>query len=95
MNIINICGVPHEVIFCDDNFTLDLHIGQIDYGQARIRINQNLAEPIMKVGLIHEWLHGALVALGYNEQSQDEQFVQAMATAINGSFEMRMEARDG
>lgn len=91
---INICGVPHEVIFCDDNFTTDLHIGQIDYGQARIHINENLAEPIKKVGLIHEWLHGALVALGYNEQAQDEQFVQAMATAINGTFDVRTEDDD-
>lgn len=88
---VTICGVPHEIIECESNFNIDLHMGQIDYGDATIRINKDLAKPIYDVSLIHEWLHGALVLLGYNEQSQDEQFVQALAAAINGSFDIRLE----
>jgi hypothetical protein len=88
---VNICGVPHEIIECESNFDTDLHMGQINYGDATIKINKNLAKPIYDVSLIHEWLHGALVMLGYNDQTQDEQFVQAMAAAIYGSFDIRLE----
>lgn len=89
---VNICGVPHNIVFTDDRFTNDLHIGQIDYGKAKITINKDLDDNIKKVGLIHEWVHGALVLLGYSEQAADEQFVQAFATAINGSFDIRLES---
>ena len=88
---VNICGVPHEIIECESTFDTDLHMGQITYGEAKIKINKNLAKPIRVVTLIHEWIHGALVMLGYNDYANDEQFVQAMAAAINGSFDIRLE----
>lgn len=37
----------------------------------------------MSQTLWHEILHGVLVNLGYSEQSQDETFVQGLASALN------------
>jgi len=86
---INICGVPHEVILCPDNFDTDSHFGQIDYTRATIKINQDMPEARQKQALCHEWLHGALVLLGFNDETANEQLVQALATAINQTFEIK------
>jgi hypothetical protein len=87
--IINICGVPHAVLLCKDEFDLDSHFGQIEYTQALIKINQDMPESMQMQSLCHEWLHGALVMLGFNEQSQNEQFVQALSMAINQTFTVK------
>lgn len=88
---INICGIPHEVKLVDDNFTGDTHFGEIEYAKSEIRINKNLPEPMAMQTLIHEWVHGALVLLGFTEDTNDEQFVQAMAMAINQTFDVEKE----
>ena len=88
-SIINICGVPHTVCLCKDEFDIDSHFGQIDYTQALIKINQDMPEPMQMQSLCHEWLHGALVMLGFNEHSQNEQFVQALSMAINQTFTVK------
>ena len=86
---INICGVPHTVTLCKDNFTVDSHFGEIEYTQTAIRINQDMPEAMQQQALCHEWLHGALVMLGFNEESQNEQFVQALSMAINQTFTVK------
>lgn len=86
---INICGVPNTVRLCVDEFDLDSHFGQIEYTQALIKINQDMPESMQMQSLCHEWLHGALVMLGFNEQSQNEQFVQALSMAINQTFTVK------
>lgn len=86
---INICGVPHLVRLCKDNFIVDSHFGEIEYTQALIKINQDMPEEMQKQALCHEWLHGALVMLGFKEQSQNEQFVQALSMAINMTFDVK------
>lgn len=88
MNV-NICGIPHEVIECNDNFNLDLHLGEIQYGEGVIRVNKALSGEIKKETICHEMVHGILVHLGYNDQSQDERFVQAVANAIYQGFEIK------
>ncbi len=88
-NTINIVGVPHRVMLCKDNFAIDSHFGEIDYTKAEIKINQDMPETMQMQALCHEWLHGALVMLGFNEQSQNEQFVQALSAAIHMSFEIK------
>jgi len=88
-SIINICGVPHTVCLCKDEFDIDSHFGQIDYTQALIKINQDMPEPMQMQSLCHEWLHGALVMLGFNGHSQNEQFVQALSMAINQTFTVK------
>lgn len=91
---INICGIPHSVKLCEDNFTIDSHFGEIDYIKAEIRINQGMPEPLQMQALVHEWLHGALVMLGFNEETGNEQFVQALASAINQTFTLREAPND-
>ena len=88
-SIINICGVPHTVCLCKDEFDIDSHFGQIEYTQALIKINQDMPEEMQKQALCHEWLHGALVMLGFNEHSQNDQFVQALSMAINQTFTVK------
>lgn len=89
---INICGVPHTINLCVDNFTVDSHFGEIDYIKAEIRINKDMPESLQMQALCHEWLHGALVMLGFNEETQNEQFVQALSMAINQTFTLKQEA---
>jgi hypothetical protein len=48
-----------------------------------------MPEAMQQQALCHEWLHGALVMLGFNEESQNEQFVQALSMAINQTFTVK------
>lgn len=86
---INICGVPHEVMLCNDNFNVDCHFGQIDYKRAVIKINQDMPESLQMQTLCHEWLHGALAMLGFNDLTNNEQFVNALSTAMNETFAVK------
>ena len=86
---VNICGIWHEVIECDDHFNTDLHFGQIDYDKCEIRNNKNMHASIQEEAICHEMVHGILVHLGYNERSADETFVQSLANAIMQGFEIR------
>ena len=86
---VNICGIPHNVILCEDNFDTDLHLGQIRYADAEIRINKNAAEPMQMQALFHEMLHGMLIQIGRNEESQDETFVQSLSNALYQSFQIK------
>lgn len=86
---VNICGMLHEVVESTDLFDCDAHFGQIDYKYARIRLNKDLSEEQKKETLCHEMVHGMLVHLGYNEQSDNEQFVQALGNAIYQGFEIK------
>lgn len=91
---VNICGVPHKVIECKDNFDTDCHFGQIDYKACEIRINKDMTEASKKETLCHEMVHGILIHLGYNEYSQDEQLVQALGNAIYQGFEIKAGSED-
>lgn len=86
---LKICGVPHTVMECEDCFDIDAHFGQIDFKRCIIRINKDMSEEAKAEALFHEVLHGMLVHLGYNEQSQDEQFVQSLSNAMYQTFEIR------
>lgn len=88
---VNICGVPHKVVECEDKFDVDAHFGQIDYKSAEIRINKNMTDANKKETICHEMVHGMLVHLGYNDYANDEQFVQALGNAIYQGFEIKEE----
>ena len=90
---VNICGMPHEVIECEDKFDVDLHFGQIDYKTCEIRVNKDISDENKKETIIHEMIHGILVHLGYSEEAQNEQFVQALANAIYQGFSIKEEER--
>ena len=86
---VNICGVPHKVEYHTDNFNLDTHLGQINYGQCEILINADLPKEMTSLTLWHEIMHGILFNLGYTDLYADEQFVQAMSTALNMVADIR------
>jgi len=92
--IVNICGIPHTVIECEDKFDVDAHFGLIDYKTCEIRINKDMATEAKKETICHEMIHGILVHLGYSEQSQDETFVQALGNAIYQGFNIKAESED-
>ena len=91
---VNICGVPHIVVECEDKFDVDAHFGQIDYKSCEIRINKDLSAENKKETICHEMVHGILVHLGYNNLSQDEQFVQALGNAIYQGFDVKAEREE-
>ena len=87
---INILGIPHTVKACEDGFSLgDKSLGEIDYSKAEIRINKDMPDVLQMQTLVHEWVHGALVLLGFNEESNNEQFVQALSVAICQTFQLK------
>lgn len=86
---VNVCGIPYEVVYVEDNFDMDVHFGQIDYRKCKILVNNDLTEEETKETLAHEILHGILVHIGYKEESNDERFVQALANAIFQTFEIK------
>lgn len=90
--IVNICGIPHKVVECEDRFDVDAHFGQIDYKTCEIRINKDMTEASKKETICHEMVHGILTHLGYNGYSQDEQFVQALGNAIYQGFNIKAES---
>lgn len=89
---VKICGIPHSVMLCEDNFNTDCHFGQIEYSKCEIRINKDMPEEMQMQTLVHEMLHGMLVLIGQNELSQDEQVVQSLSMAINQSFKLKEDA---
>ena len=86
---VNICGIPHKVVECEDKFNIDCHFGQIDYRPCEIRINKDMSEENKKETICHEMVHGIFVHLGYNNYTHDEQFVQALANAIYQGFDIK------
>ena len=87
---INICGIPHEVVECEDVFDADqMHLGQIEFKDAKILINRNIAPVVKEATICHEVLHGMLVHIGRDDLSNDEQFVTALGNAIYQAFNVR------
>ena len=86
MKTISICGIPHTIKMCKDNFDTDLHYGHIDHKACEIVINSDLTPESIKETLCHEIVHGMLVHMGYSDLSGDETFVQALGNAISQSF---------
>ena len=87
--IVNICGVPHTVVECEDRFDMDCHFGQIDYRACEIRINKNMSDARKIETICHEMVHGIFVHLGYNEYVENEQLVQALGNAIYQGFSIK------
>lgn len=86
-----ICGVPHEVIECKDEFDADVHFGQIEYTACEIKINGNMRPEMKESTLVHEMMHGILMHLGYEELANDEKFVRVMGNEIYRSFDVRID----
>ncbi len=87
---VTICGVPHEVIECKDDFDADCHFGQIDYRDCRIKINAEMPSEMKEATLVHEMMHGILNHIGYEDLANDEKFVRVLGNAINESFTVKV-----
>lgn len=87
--VVNICGIPHKVIECEDTFNDDVHLGMIDFKEALIKINKDASEDIKRETICHEMIHGILVHIGRDDLSLDEQFVQTLGNAIFQSFTIK------
>ena len=83
---VNICGIPHTIVYVNDEFNTNTHFGQIDYGKAVIKISKDVSKEQQDEALCHEILHGILVHIGKEGLSQDESFVQSLSNAIYQSF---------
>ena len=89
---INICGIPHEIRLCEDNFiSTNVHFGEIDIKHCVIKLDKNMPEPMQLQTLMHEWLHGALCAIGQEELRENETVVQGLAAAMYQTFEVKLE----
>ena len=86
---VNICGVPHKIVECEDWFDADTHMGLISFSDAEIRINKKLTPELKTETICHEVLHGILVHIGREDLSIDDTFVQSLANAIYQTFEVR------
>ena len=92
MKKINICGIEYEIIETEQNFIGNaFHFGEIDNRTCEIKINKEISNKIKKMVLCHEILYGMLDQIGYDELSNDERFVQCLASAINQSFEPKIQ----
>lgn len=88
---VNICGIEHEILHEEDKFDAQqTHFGQINFADAKILINRNIAKSIQEETLCHEVIHGILVHLGYEELNDNEQFVSALSNAICQSFDVKV-----
>lgn len=83
---VNICGLPHRIVEVEDKFDTDCHMGQINYKELKILVNKDMPKDLKCATICHEMLHGMLTHLGYNNLSNDEQFVTALGNAIYQSF---------
>lgn len=86
---VNICGIPHDVIECEDTLGTETHFGMIDYQKCEIKINKDLTDEAKAETLCHEILHGIFIHLGYEKDAENEQYIQCLAQAINQSFTVR------
>jgi len=86
---VTICGVPHEVVECKNEFDADCHFGQICYTECLIKINSDMPDEMKELTIAHEMMHGILTHLGYVELANDEKFICALGNAINESFKVR------
>ena len=61
---IDVCGVPHKVIFRDRIGREDQNYGRYDGKDGRIFIDKEMTPEIRAVTLVHEWMHGVYEANG-------------------------------
>lgn len=91
MKTVNICGVPHEIVECSNDFDASAHFGQIDYTECKIKINKNMPKSMKESTIIHEMMHGILHHIGEDELAENEKFICVLANAIYQSFDLRIE----
>lgn len=91
MNEVWICGIPYKIVeedIVDENGGC---LGLILYRDCIIKIRKGLPKELYTQTLIHEIVHGMLSNIGKNDLADNEEFVQALAMAINLTFNVKGE----
>ena len=86
-----ICGIPYKIVekdIVDENGGC---LGLILYRDCVIEIRKGLPKELYTQTLIHEIVHGMLSNIGKNDLAGNEEFVQALAMAINLTFNVKGE----
>lgn len=87
---INICGMTYEIEEKEDAFTADVvHFGEVDFTQNKIIISKSLTAEQKEATIFHEILHAILSTLGYQNESNNEQFVCAVSNAMYQTFTLK------
>ena len=92
MKTVNICGIPHKIVYKDviEEDSEGITQGLIIYSKAKILVKKDLPKELEKEVIIHEMVHGMLCHMGQDELCGNEEFVQMMANAIyNSSLELK------
>lgn len=87
---INICGMTYEIEEKEDVFTSDgVHFGEVDFTQNKIMISKSLTAEQKEATIFHEILHAILTTLGYQNESNNEQFVCSVSNAMYQTFTLK------
>lgn len=80
--VIDILGIKYEVEEVECVSKEELRKGQINFLTNTILIDSTMTEQNKNITLIHEIIHGIAEALGMSDLCEDENRVQALATAL-------------
>ena len=76
--------ITYNIIRVDNSLNGD-RIGEIDYHNAEIKIDNNTAEDMQKWTFYHELVHAMLLKMGYKGEDEvvlDERFIDAFAVVL-------------
>ena len=80
--VINILGIEYKVKEVECVSKDELRKGQINFLTNEILIDKTMTKQNKQITLIHETIHGIAEALGMSDLCEDENRVQALATAL-------------
>lgn len=86
MKTINILGVEFKVSYVDCVDKFSPKKGEINYLTNEIRIDDSMPKDLKNQVLCHEIMHAIFDLLGMDEQAENEQMVQSLATAVHQVF---------
>lgn len=79
---IKILGITYEVEEVPQIDKYQRLLGEINYCDQVIKLEEGLSEDRYKATLIHEVFHGILDELGYEDLKSDEKLVQSVSAAL-------------
>lgn len=90
MKTINLLGVEIAIKETDVVNKLEPRKGEYDYLTATILLDKNMPVSMKNNTLMHELLHAMFDLLGYDDLRDDEQKVQAIASALSELFQQEV-----
>jgi Zn-dependent peptidase ImmA (M78 family) len=90
MKTINLLGVEIAVKETDVVNKYEPRKGEYDYLTATITLDKNMTVSMKNNTLMHELLHAMFDLLGYDDLRDDEQKVQAIASALSELFQQEV-----